>query len=176
VRLGMVLPVAAPGGKPLGPGDLAEGARRLESAGFDSVWAFDAIGRGFALPDALIAVSVASAVTTSVEVGTGVLQVPLRNPVELANRVLTAHLVSGGRLVLGVGAGSTKADFDAVGADFDGRRALQEGLTTMRRLWAGESVGSARLTPRPSGAATASTGPRCSTCSTPSSAEASSRC
>lgn len=146
----MVLPVAGPGGGPLGPGHLAEGARRLEAAGFDSVWAFDAIGRGFALPDALIAVSVAAAVTTSVEVGTGVLQVPLRNPVELANRVLTAHLVSGGRLVLGVGAGSTRADFDAVGADFDGRlRALDEGLTTMRRLWAGESVASARLTPWP---------------------------
>lgn len=37
-----------------------------------------------------------------------VLPVPLRNPVELANRVLTAHLVSGGRLVLGVGAGSAR--------------------------------------------------------------------
>jgi alkanesulfonate monooxygenase SsuD/methylene tetrahydromethanopterin reductase-like flavin-dependent oxidoreductase (luciferase family) len=150
VRLGAILPITEPGGAPLGAGGLAEGARRLERVGFDSVWAFDAIGRGFILPDPLIAVSVAATVTERVEVGTGVLQVPLRRPVELAHRVLTAHLVSGGRLVLGVGAGSTEADFAAVGVDHAARfKALDEGLATMRALWRGERVGDADLTPWP---------------------------
>lgn len=150
MRLGAVLPITEPGGEPLNAGSLAEGARRLERVGFDSAWAFDAIGRGFILPDPLIAVSVAAAVTERVEVGTGVLQVPLRRPVELAHRVLTAHLVSGGRLVLGVGAGSTEADFAAVGVDHPTRfKALDEGLATMRALWRGEVVGDADLTPWP---------------------------
>lgn len=150
MRLGMVLPVVEPGGAPLGPGGLADGARRLERLGFDSVWAFDAIGRGFVLPDPLIAVSVAAAVTEQVEVGTCVLQVPLRRPVELAHRVLTAHLVAGGRLLLGVGAGSTDADFAAVGVDYDARfRAFADALPVMRALWRDEAVGAARLTPWP---------------------------
>jgi alkanesulfonate monooxygenase SsuD/methylene tetrahydromethanopterin reductase-like flavin-dependent oxidoreductase (luciferase family) len=79
-----------------------------------------------------------------------VLQVPLRNPVELAHRILTAHLISGGRLLLGVGAGSTRADFDALGLDFTERlQAFEDALPVMRRLWRGEKVGAANLTPWP---------------------------
>ena len=125
-------------------------ARLVERLGFDSFWAFDAISRGFILPDPLIAVSLAASVTERLTVGTCVLQVPLRRPVELAHRILTAHLVCGGRLLLGVGAGSTKADFDAVGVDFATRmQALDEALALMRRLWRGEQVGPANLTPWP---------------------------
>jgi alkanesulfonate monooxygenase SsuD/methylene tetrahydromethanopterin reductase-like flavin-dependent oxidoreductase (luciferase family) len=54
-----------------------------------------------------------------VKLGTCILQVPLRHPVELAHRVLSAHYPSGGRLLLGVGAGSTKANFDAVEGDYE---------------------------------------------------------
>jgi alkanesulfonate monooxygenase SsuD/methylene tetrahydromethanopterin reductase-like flavin-dependent oxidoreductase (luciferase family) len=131
--------------------NIAATARLVERLGFDSFWAFDAISRGFILPDPLIAVSVAASVTERLTVGTCVLQVPLRRPVELAHRVLTAHLVCGGRLLLGVGAGSTKSDFDAIGVDFTTRmQALEEGLAVMRRLWRGEQVGAANLTPWPS--------------------------
>ena len=78
------------------------------------------------------------------------LQVPLRNPVELAHRILTAHLIAGGRLLLGVGAGSTKADFDALGLDYAARlQAFEHALPVMRRLWRGETVGAANLTPWP---------------------------
>jgi alkanesulfonate monooxygenase SsuD/methylene tetrahydromethanopterin reductase-like flavin-dependent oxidoreductase (luciferase family) len=72
--------------------------------------------------------------------------VPLRRPVELAHRVLTTHLACGGRLRLGVGAGSTAADFAAVGVDFDARfRELAHSLATMRQLWTGARVGAAEL-------------------------------
>jgi alkanesulfonate monooxygenase SsuD/methylene tetrahydromethanopterin reductase-like flavin-dependent oxidoreductase (luciferase family) len=150
MRVGVALTSSLPDGTALtGEGLLAE-ARLAEELGFDSFWCFDAIGRGFVIPDPLIAVAAAAAVTSRIEVGTCILQLPLRRPVELAHRVLTAHLVCQGRLLLGVGAGSTRADFDAVGADFDRRlQAFEESLAIMRPLWRGERVGAADLTPWP---------------------------
>ena len=146
MRLGIVLPSAEADGAPLRPESLADAARRIEVAGFASAWVFDSIGRGFLLPDPLAALAIAATVTRDIELGTGVLQVPLRNPVDLAHRVLTTHLASGGRLRLGVGAGSTAADFAALGVDFASRfRRLDESLTVMRALWAGKRVGNAEL-------------------------------
>jgi alkanesulfonate monooxygenase SsuD/methylene tetrahydromethanopterin reductase-like flavin-dependent oxidoreductase (luciferase family) len=150
MRLGVNLPMTAADGGPLNGDGLIEGARMIERAGFDGLWCFDAIGRGFILPDPLIAVSLAASVTERISVGTCILQVPLRRPVELAHRILTAHLACRGRLLLGVGAGSTRADFEAVGVDFDARmRELDAALAVMRRLWRGETVGAASLTPWP---------------------------
>src|SRR5437870_8943800 len=106
MRLGLALPNATPDGRPLTGPALIAGARLVERAGFDSLWCFDAIGRGFILPDPLIAVSVAAAASERLTVGTCILQVPLRRPVELARSILTAHLICQGRLLLGVGAGS----------------------------------------------------------------------
>jgi len=127
---------------------IADAARAIEATGFTSAWAFDSIGRGWLHADPLIALSVAASVTRGLEFGTGVLQVPLRNPVELASRVLTTHLVCGGRLLFGVGSGSTEADFKALGLDFTARfRRMSESLDVMRRLWKGETVGDASLAP-----------------------------
>ena len=151
MRIGVTMPRTAPDGQPLTGEGLVACARLVERLGFDSLWAFDAIGRGFILPDPLIAVSVAAAATTRLTVGTCVLQVPLRRPVELAHRILTASLICGQRLLVGVGAGSTKTDFDAIGLDFAARwSAFEDGLATMRRLWQGERVGAADLAPWPS--------------------------
>jgi alkanesulfonate monooxygenase SsuD/methylene tetrahydromethanopterin reductase-like flavin-dependent oxidoreductase (luciferase family) len=150
MRLGVNLPMTAGDGSPLTGDALIAGVRVIERTGFDGLWCFDAIGRGFSLPDPLIAVSVAAAATERLTVGTCILQVPLRRPVELAHRILAAHLICRGRLLLGIGAGSTKADFDAVGVDFDTRmQQLDEALALMRRLWRGEQVGAANLTPWP---------------------------
>jgi alkanesulfonate monooxygenase SsuD/methylene tetrahydromethanopterin reductase-like flavin-dependent oxidoreductase (luciferase family) len=130
---------------------VAATAALIERLGFDSFWTFDSISRGFILPDPLALIAVAASSTKRIELGTGVLQVPLRRPVELAHRVLTIHALSGGRLVLGVGAGSTAQDFEAVGVDFSKRMALMdESLQIMRRLWRGEKVGAANLEPWPS--------------------------
>src|SRR6185295_2924504 len=117
-----------------------------EAAGFDSAWVFDAIGRGFLQPDPLTSLAIAATVTKRIELGTGVFQVPLRNPVDLARRVLTTHLAANGRLIFGVGAGSTPADFAAIGVRFADRfRLLDESLAIMRQLWKGERVGDAAL-------------------------------
>src|SRR3989449_2356515 len=150
MRLGLALPNASPEGRPLTGPALIAGTRAVERAGFDSLWSLGSIGRGSMIPDPLIAVSVAATVTERLTLGTGILQVPLRRPVELAHRILTAHLVCRGRLLLGVGAGSTKADFDAVGVPFETRlRDMDEQLAIMRKLWAGEQVGAASLMPWP---------------------------
>jgi len=147
-RFGIALPSGGSSAGAMTPTTLADAARAVEAAGFSSAWAFDSIGRGWLHADALVALAVAASVTRGLELGTGVLQVPLRNPVELAQRVLTTHLVSGGRLLFGVGAGSTAGDFEALGLDFATRfRRLDESLGIMRRLWAGERVNGASLAP-----------------------------
>ena len=95
---------------------LVDDARATEQAGFDSMWFFDALGRGSMHPDPLQAICVAAAGATTLAFGTCILQVPLRHPAELAQRVLTTQMACDGRFTLGVGAGSTRTDFDLVGA------------------------------------------------------------
>ena len=84
------------------------------------------------------------------ELGTAVLQVSLRHPIELAHRVQSVQALSGGRLRLGVGSGSTRADFDLLGADYNQRfRNLMRSLDIMRRAWSGEPVNGGVLSPWP---------------------------
>jgi alkanesulfonate monooxygenase SsuD/methylene tetrahydromethanopterin reductase-like flavin-dependent oxidoreductase (luciferase family) len=125
-------------------------ARRIEASGFPGIWVTDSLGRGRATLDPLVALGALAAVTKRVELGTAVLQVSLRHPVELAHRVQSVQALSGGRLRLGVGSGSTKADFDLLGADFEQRfRNLMSALEVMRRAWRGEPVNGGTLSPWP---------------------------
>ncbi len=146
MRLGVSLNLEGP--DPVNGSAYTQGFATAEKVGFESIWFFDTIGRGRFRPDPVSSLSAAAALTKTVELGTCILQVPLRHPVELAHRVLSAHYLSGGRLRLGVGAGSTKADFDAVEGDYDTRfRQLSAALPRMQALWRGEAVGAADLTP-----------------------------
>jgi alkanesulfonate monooxygenase SsuD/methylene tetrahydromethanopterin reductase-like flavin-dependent oxidoreductase (luciferase family) len=129
---------------------IANYARRIEASGFPGIWVTDSLGRGQPTLDPLVALGALAAVTKRVELGTAVLQVSLRQPVDLAHRVLSVQALSGGRLRLGVGSGSTKADFDLLGADFQQRfRTLMSSLDIMRRAWRGEPVNGGTLTPWP---------------------------
>jgi alkanesulfonate monooxygenase SsuD/methylene tetrahydromethanopterin reductase-like flavin-dependent oxidoreductase (luciferase family) len=125
-------------------------ARHIEASGFPGIWVTDSLGRGRPTLDPLVALGALAAVTKRVELGTAVLQVSLRHPVELAHRVQTVQALSAGRLRLGVGCGSTKADFDLLGADFQQRfRNLMSALDIMRRVWRGEPMNGGTLTPWP---------------------------
>jgi alkanesulfonate monooxygenase SsuD/methylene tetrahydromethanopterin reductase-like flavin-dependent oxidoreductase (luciferase family) len=125
-----------------------DGMRLAEQVGFDGLWFFDTLGRKDFRLEAVSALSAAAAVTERVELGTCILQVPLRHPVELANRIQAAHYLSGGRVRLGVGAGSTEGDFNALGYDFSARfKALTAALPLMQRLWRGETVDGVDLKP-----------------------------
>jgi alkanesulfonate monooxygenase SsuD/methylene tetrahydromethanopterin reductase-like flavin-dependent oxidoreductase (luciferase family) len=148
VRLGAALPLATIGGGPLGSRSLATSAQFLEELGYSSLWVFDAIGRGFMLPDPLMALAVAATVTSGVELGSGVIQLPLRNTVDLAYRALTLHHIAGGRFLFGVGPGSTRSDFATLGADYDARfRVFSEQLPRLRSLLATGTDGEVALYP-----------------------------
>jgi alkanesulfonate monooxygenase SsuD/methylene tetrahydromethanopterin reductase-like flavin-dependent oxidoreductase (luciferase family) len=126
--------------------NIADYARRIEAAEFPGIWVGDSMGRGRPTLDPLTALAALAAVTERVELGIGVLQVPLRNPVELAHRVQSVQALSGGRLQLGVGSGSTRSDFELLGLDYDHRfRTLRNSLETMRRVWRGEPVNGGTL-------------------------------
>src|SRR6202021_3747667 len=82
-----------------------------------------------------------ASVTKQVELGISVLQIPLRHPIELAHRVQSVQALSGHRLRLGVGSGSTRADFELLGYDYDHRfGTMKRSLETMRHAWRGEAV------------------------------------
>jgi alkanesulfonate monooxygenase SsuD/methylene tetrahydromethanopterin reductase-like flavin-dependent oxidoreductase (luciferase family) len=130
---------------------VADAARRIEAAGFDSAWVVDAHNRGLLLQDPFVALALAATHTTRLEVGSCVIQVPLRHPFDLAERALTVHLVAEGRFLFGVGSGSTPADYTAFGLNFAERFHMLDGhLRTVQRLWAGADVDGASLPPWPS--------------------------
>ena len=125
-------------------------ARRIEKRGFPGIWVTDSLGRGRPTLDPLVVLGALSAATRRVELGTAVLQVSLRHPIELAHRAQSVQVLSGGRLRLGVGSGSTRADFDLLGADYDQRfRTLMGSLEIMRRAWRGDSINGGVLSPWP---------------------------
>ena len=120
---------------------MATYARRIEASGFPTIWVGDSLGRGRPTLDPLVELAVFAAVTTKVNLGIGVLQLPLRQPIELAHRVQSVQALSGNRLQLGVGSGSTRDDFELLGYDFDHRfGSMKRGLETMRKAWRGEAV------------------------------------
>jgi alkanesulfonate monooxygenase SsuD/methylene tetrahydromethanopterin reductase-like flavin-dependent oxidoreductase (luciferase family) len=122
---------------------MADYARRIEARGFPGIWVGDSLGRGRPTLDPLIELSVVAAVTERVELGISVLQLPLRHPIELAHRVQSVQALSANRLQLGVGSGSTRADFELLGADYDHRfGSMKRSLETMRHAWRGEPTNS----------------------------------
>jgi alkanesulfonate monooxygenase SsuD/methylene tetrahydromethanopterin reductase-like flavin-dependent oxidoreductase (luciferase family) len=116
-------------------------ARRTEAAGLHSLWVTDAFMRGSTTLDPYTLLGALCAVTRQVELSSCIIQLPIRHPVEHAHRVQAVNLLSNGRFLLGIGSGSTRADFDAVQADFESRfKTMPAMLEAMRRTWRGESV------------------------------------
>ena len=90
---------------------MADYARRIEASGFPGIWVGHSLGRGRPTLDPLVALAALATATERVELGISVLQVPLRQPIELAHNVQSVQALSGGRLRLGVGSGSTQGGF-----------------------------------------------------------------
>jgi probable F420-dependent oxidoreductase len=82
-----------------------------------------------------------AAATTRLLLMTSVIILPYRNPFLTAKAAATLQVLSGGRLILGVGVGYQKAEFDALGVPFQQRGALtDDALETIRLAWAGGVV------------------------------------
>jgi probable F420-dependent oxidoreductase len=92
-------------------------------------------------PDPVVMVAALAAVTTTLRFLTHVVVLPLRHPVLAAKAIGTAASVAGGRLMLGIGAGWMREEFQAVGVDFSRRGAIMdEAVDVMRALWRGGPV------------------------------------
>jgi alkanesulfonate monooxygenase SsuD/methylene tetrahydromethanopterin reductase-like flavin-dependent oxidoreductase (luciferase family) len=147
--------VAAAAGDGASPGGglmdrITDFARQVESRGFPGIWIGDSLGRGRPTLDSLQVLTALAAVTSKVELGISVLQLPLRNPIELAHRVQSLQAMSGNRLILGVGSGSTRDDFELLGYDYDHRfRTFKNDLEIMDRVWNGEPVNGGTLSTWP---------------------------
>jgi len=88
----------------------------------------------------IVALSAIAPATTRAEIGTSVLILPMRNPVIFAKQAACIDVLSGGRLVLGVGVGWLREEFEALGADFGARGAvLDEWLEIARACWSGSA-------------------------------------
>jgi alkanesulfonate monooxygenase SsuD/methylene tetrahydromethanopterin reductase-like flavin-dependent oxidoreductase (luciferase family) len=133
MRLGAILGPVTDGGE---AGWLAGQARRFEQSGYASLWTVHTVGRGFMMTDPFVALAVAATATDEVELGTAVVQVPLYPPAGLAHLVLSTMQLAGSRLVLGVGVGSTEADFAAHGRDHRRRFAdFESAVDELRELF-----------------------------------------
>src|SRR5918997_1174791 len=129
-KVGLFLPTGEfmLGGATAGWSDLLDLARRAEDLGFDSLWIPDHVllGRGDE-SDAIggwecwSLLAALAAATTRVELGPLVSCAPFRNPALLAKIASTVDEISGGRLVLGLGAGWAESEFRAFGVPFDHR-------------------------------------------------------
>ena len=131
-------------------------ARLAEEAGFESLWTVEHVvvpanyrsqypyspdGRmpgkeEVSIGDPLIWLAYAAAVTERINLATGILILPQRNPVLLAKECATLDTLSNGRLLLGVGVGWLQEEFDALGVPFEDRGArTDEHVEALRVLW-----------------------------------------
>jgi alkanesulfonate monooxygenase SsuD/methylene tetrahydromethanopterin reductase-like flavin-dependent oxidoreductase (luciferase family) len=148
MKVGVALPVAdsdAPGGRALGWDEIRDVALATEAAGLDSGWLADHLlhrndaGEIVGLHDGWTLLSSLAALTSRIQLGTLVLCASFRNAGLVANMATTLDLVSDGRLVLGLGAGWHKPEYDAYGYPFDHRVGrFAEHLEIVARLVRGE--------------------------------------
>ena len=128
-----------------------------EAAGFDSAWTVEhtvvphgyqsaypyaADGRlpggegDFVLPDPLIWMAYVAAATKRIKLGTGVLILSQHNPGVVAKQVATVDAMCAGRVLLGVGVGWLREEFEVIGAPFEERgKRCDEYIEVMREFW-----------------------------------------
>jgi probable F420-dependent oxidoreductase len=122
---------------------MVESGILAEELGFDSIWSTDHIivpreniepyGN---LVEALVSLSYVAAKTEHVKLGTSIIVLTQRNPILVAKQAAALDVLSNGRLILGVGAGWLKAEFDFLGENFRDRgRRFDESLRLMRTIW-----------------------------------------
>lgn len=135
--------------------DVADLARQAEAVGFESLWLPEhpimpvhSSSRYHGTPDGSIpeymtdmvdpymALARAAAVTHTIKLGTSISLIPERNPLLTAKIIATLDLHSGGRFILGVGAGWLREETEIMGGDFDHRWSqTREAILAMKVLW-----------------------------------------
>jgi alkanesulfonate monooxygenase SsuD/methylene tetrahydromethanopterin reductase-like flavin-dependent oxidoreductase (luciferase family) len=125
--------------------DLARMATTAEALGYDSVWVGDHLifRDGHQVPrgpwEAWTVMAALAAITERVEIGPLVACTSFHNPAMIAKKAATLDEVSGGRLILGLGAGWNESEYAAYGFPYDHRASrFEEAFTIIRRLLRGE--------------------------------------
>lgn len=130
------------------PEGAARVARAAEAAGFESLWC----GEHVVLPDPqappspmaprdrildpIVALTWLAAHTERLRLGTGIIIIPQRNPLVLAKELASLDVLSGGRLILGIGVGYLEPEFRAIGANYAQRGAVtDEYVEAMQAIW-----------------------------------------
>ena len=132
-----------------GPARVLEGAGHVERLGFDAAWCRDHLlwhphgheaGGDVTFLEPLVTLSAIGALTKRIVVGTSVL-IPVRSPLRLAQEYATLAHLTGGRVILGIGAGHEVDELVAAGVDPARRRqTVTETVEIVRRLWADDHV------------------------------------
>ncbi|MBV8774548.1 MAG: LLM class F420-dependent oxidoreductase [Deltaproteobacteria bacterium] len=133
----------------------AELVRGCETVGIESIWTVEHVviperhmpypgstdgqmpgGDEVPIPDPLIPLAYAAAITSKLKLSTGVIILPQRHPLYLAKQLATLDLLSNGRLMVGIGSGWMKEEFDSLQIPFNLRGArTDESIQAMRTLW-----------------------------------------
>jgi probable F420-dependent oxidoreductase len=135
-------------GKYADPDAVAEIAEAAEALGYESIWvgehpvlidpheAPSPLPSDSELMDPIPVLAYAAARTTRIKLGTGIVILPLRNPVILAKELASIDVLSRGRLLVGIGVGYVPGEYDAIGVPFGTRgRRTDEWIDALRTLW-----------------------------------------
>lgn len=165
LRFGAYLPAyVIPGESPPSVGFLQDFARRAEDLGFDSLWVVDHLFESppsyrVVFMEPISSLALVAGATTRITLGTGILILPLRDPVLTAKTLATLDAASGGRVIFGAGVGWDEREYRAcqVPKDTRGRR-MDEMLAIIKGLWTEDTfsyrgrifdIPEVRLLPRP---------------------------
>jgi len=109
--------------------------------GYKSIYPYSSSGRipgseDVPIPDPLMPLAYAAALTNRIKLATGVVILPQRHPLYVAKELATLDVLSRGRVIFGVGSGWLKEEFDSLGLDFHARGArTDEAIAAMRAVW-----------------------------------------
>ncbi|MHC6220733.1 putative FMN-dependent luciferase-like monooxygenase [Arthrobacter sp. MMS24-S77] len=118
---------------------------KAEEHGFDTAWVaqhhFHEAEGG--LPSPLVFLAAVAARTSRIRLGTGIITLPLEDPLRVAEDAAVLDLISGGRLEVGIGTGGTPSSFTAFGRESEERRELYaRHLQVLTEAWGGKELGS----------------------------------
>ncbi|BCY05884.1 LLM class flavin-dependent oxidoreductase [Actinoplanes sp. L3-i22] len=132
--------------QPTDAADWLDLARRAEAAGFQALYTPDHPGSS---TSPFVVLAAAAAVTSTIKLGSYVLNAGIREPILIAQDVATLDLISGGRAILGLGAGHTPAEWAAVGRERPGVRARVDHFIEVAEATVRMLAGDGLATPRP---------------------------
>lgn len=122
-------------------GDTLEQATQAEALGFESVWPVEQhfYQRQSALPCPTLLLAAIAARTTTLRLGTAIVQLPLAHPLRIAEEISTLDVISGGRVEFGAGRGGNPKHFAGFGVPFgESRERMVEALAYIRQAWTNE--------------------------------------